>query len=72
MDRVEFIGKLRMCYFGEKNAFEEIIEEYDRLIVLVDDLKDKIEELKRNNEAIPPEVIGTNGEDGGLFDYGDR
>ena len=46
MDRVEFIGKLRMCYFGEKRAFDEIINEYDRLIILIDDLKDKIEELK--------------------------
>lgn len=27
---------------------------------------------KENVKAIPPEVIGTNGEDGGLFDYGDK
>ncbi len=27
---------------------------------------------KGNVKAIPPEVIGTNGEDGGLFDYGDK
>ena len=32
----------------------------------------KLQELKGSNGAIPPEVIGTNGEDGGLFDYGDR
>ena len=32
----------------------------------------RIKELKGSNGAIPPEVIGTNGEDGGLFDYGDR
>ena len=49
MNRTEFIGKLRMCYFGEKRAFEEIIAEYDRLIVLIDDLKDKIEELKHGD-----------------------
>lgn len=28
--------------------------------------------LLENDKAIPPELIGTNGEDGGLFDYGDR
>jgi len=27
---------------------------------------------KENVKAIPPEVIGTNGEDGWLFDYGDK
>ena len=27
---------------------------------------------KENMKAIPPEVIGTNGEDGCLFDYGDK
>ena len=26
----------------------------------------------RSGAIIPPEAIGTNGEDGGLFDYGDR
>ena len=31
-----------------------------------------LQELKGSNGAIPPEVIGTNGEDGGLFEYGDR
>ena len=34
--------------------------------------KNKLQELKGSNGAIPPETIGTNGEDGGLFDYGDR
>lgn len=34
--------------------------------------ENKLQELKGSNGAIPPEVIGTNGEDGGLFDYGDR
>ena len=33
---------------------------------------EKLQELKESDLAIPPEVIGTNGEDGGLFDYGDR
>jgi len=40
---------------------------------IYDDIKQEIlKELKGSNGAIPPEVIGTNGEDGGLFDYGDR
>ena len=33
---------------------------------------DLMEILKGSNGVIPPEVIGTNGEDGGLFEYGDR
>ena len=35
-------------------------------------LLNKLQELKGSNGAIPPEAIGTNGENGGLFDYGDR
>ena len=33
---------------------------------------DYLQELKGSDGAIPPEVIGTNREDGDLFDYGDR
>ena len=43
---------------GQYNAYKKVI--------------DKLQELKGSDKAIPPEVIGTNGEDGGLFDYGDR
>ena len=31
MTRDEFIGKLQMCYFGDRNAFNEIVNEYDKL-----------------------------------------
>lgn len=31
MTKEEFIGKLQMCYFGDRNAFNEIVGEYDRL-----------------------------------------
>lgn len=31
MNKEEFIGKLQMCYFGERNAFDEIVSEFDRL-----------------------------------------
>ena len=33
MTKEEFIGKLQMCYFGDRNAFNEIVGEYDRLKV---------------------------------------
>lgn len=41
-------------------------------MVAFDCCRHKLQELKGSNLAIPPEVIGTNGEDGGVFDYGDR
>lgn len=31
MNEEEFIGKLQMCYFGERNAFEEIVSVYEEL-----------------------------------------
>lgn len=31
MTREEFIGKLQMCYFGDRNAFNEIVGVYDNL-----------------------------------------
>ena len=31
MTKEEFIGKLQMCYFGDRNAFNEIVGEYDKL-----------------------------------------
>lgn len=31
MSREEFIGKLQLCYFGDRNAFEEIVSVYDEL-----------------------------------------
>lgn len=46
MDRDEFIGKLQMCYFGERNAFNEIISEYDRLINILNKLEEYCWELK--------------------------
>ena len=47
MDRTEFIGKLRMCYFGEKRAFEEIMKEYDRLNNIINGIQNKCnDELK--------------------------
>ena len=72
----------------EIERLNNIINEFDKLIEneineskLEDDYErvDSLEyclatlkELKGSNGAIPPEVIGTNGEDGGMFDYGDR
>ena len=48
--------------FHSKNQEEQ--ELYDIALLEILD--------KGNVKAIPPEVIGTNGEDGGLFDYGDK
>lgn len=31
MSKEEFIGKLQMCYFGDRNAFNEIVGVYDNL-----------------------------------------
>ena len=31
MNREEFIGKLQACYFGDRNAFNEIVSVYDEL-----------------------------------------
>lgn len=30
MNRDEFLGKLQLCYFGDRNAFEEIVSVYDK------------------------------------------
>ena len=39
MNREEFLGKLQMCYFGERNAFDEIVNEYDRLNNIISELE---------------------------------
>lgn len=31
MTKEEFIGKLQLCYFGDRNAFNEIVSVYDDL-----------------------------------------
>lgn len=38
MNKEEFIGKLQMVYVGEKNAFNEIVGEYDRLNNIINEL----------------------------------
>lgn len=38
MNRDEFIGKLQMVYVGKKNAFNEIVGEYDRLNNIINEL----------------------------------
>jgi len=58
----------QLMYFYENNAQGGFSTNVEDLEIV----KDKLQELKGNNLAIPPEVIGTNGVDGGLFDYGDR
>lgn len=40
--------------------------------IFIEKLGKVLQELKGSDKAIPPDIIGTNGEDGELFDYGDR
>jgi hypothetical protein len=53
MNKEEFLGKLQMCYFGERNAFDEIVSEFDRLNNIIDELEEwlkvNLENLKTEN-----------------------
>ena len=44
MNKEEFIGKLQLCYFGDRNAFNEIVSEYDRLNNIINGLEKWIKE----------------------------
>lgn len=48
MTREEFIGKLQMVYVGDKNAFNDIVCVYDRMLCRVD----KAMEYISNKKAI--------------------
>lgn len=57
MNKEEFIGKLQMVYVGDRNAFNEIVEDNQRLKNLVvyskveiDRLNNIIEEQKKELE----------------------
>lgn len=53
MERDEFIGKLNLCYFGEKNARDEIISVYDNIILDNKKYKEVIDNvIKRLEEGI--------------------
>lgn len=39
MNRTEFIGKLQMCYFGDRDAFEEILSVYDKQQKIINKIK---------------------------------
>ena len=54
MNREEFIGKLQMVYFGDRNAFNEIVEDNQKLKnevvyskVEIDRLNNIINELEK-------------------------
>lgn len=60
MNRDEFIGKLQMVYVGEKNAFNEIVGEYDRLNNIINELEKYIHNelvLDFYNDDMPCELI---------------
>lgn len=57
MDKEEFIGKLQMVYVGDRNAFNEIVEDNQKLKnevvyskVEIDRLNNIIEEQKKELE----------------------
>ena len=56
MNKEEFIGKLQMCYFGERNAFDEIVSEFDRLNNIINELekylRDKTRKVLFDNNGI--------------------
>lgn len=48
MDKTEFLGKLQLCYFGDRNAFDEIVELFDKMQKEIDTLKMSEEEWLDN------------------------
>ena len=42
MDRTEFIGKLQMCFFGDRDVFEEILSFYDKQQAKINEAIDKL------------------------------
>jgi hypothetical protein len=63
MNRDEFIGKLQLCYFGDRNAFEEIVGVYDKQKEILDKIKEKTIQFKddlKMNEKIAKEQKRSN------------
>ena len=52
MNKEEFIGKLQMVYVGDKNAFNEIVEDNQRLKNLLVYSKVEIDRLNKEYERI--------------------
>ena len=52
MNREEFIGKLQMVYVGDRNAFNEIVEDNQRLKNLLVYSKVEIDRLNKEYERI--------------------
>ena len=51
MNKEEFLGKLQMCYFGDKNAFDEIVGEFNRLNNIINELEKYLQsELEREKD----------------------
>lgn len=55
MDKNEFLRKLQMCYFGDRNAFNEIVELFDKM-------QKEIDTLKLSEEEWLDNTIGGNNE----------
>lgn len=42
MNRTEFIGKLQLCYFGDRNAYDKIVSVYDKQQEKIEKAIDKL------------------------------
>lgn len=54
MSREEFIGKLQLCYFGDRNAFNDIVCAYDSLLVRNEKAIEYIKQHKETREHYEP------------------
>lgn len=55
MDKTEFIGKLQLCYVGDRNAFDEIVGEYDRLNNKIEDIKETLNDFMQDSKDVENE-----------------
>lgn len=46
MNKDNFIATLQACYFGDKNAFNKIVKEFDKYKSIINDLDTRLEELQ--------------------------
>ena len=67
MNKEEFIGKLQMVYFGDRNAFNEIVEDNQKLKnelvyskVEIDRLNNIINELDKDIYSLYEDICNSN------------
>lgn len=47
MDKMEYLGKMQMAYFGDKNALEECIQERLKVADLISKAIEKIDDIQQ-------------------------